>query len=388
MALNFEILESTAENAVIKVIGVGGGGGNAINHMVDANIEGVEFIAANTDGKALRQSKARVTVQLGGNLTKGLGAGSNPEVGKQAALEDKARIQEVLQGADMVFITAGMGGGTGTGAAPIIAQIAKDMGILTVAVVTRPFKFEMGKRAQVADNGIAELRRAVDSLIVIPNDKLMQVFAGSTLKESFRHADNVLRGAVQGIADLITKEGYMGTDFADVRTVMAEQGLAMMGTGMASGEDRARRAAELAVRSPLLDDINLANARAALVNIAVHEDTFTGIEMEAIGDVVHSFAAQDATIKFGVVYDNSLNEEIRVTVIATGLGRVEDRVIATQNVRLVPPTRKDGQIDYNQLERPTIERNKPIVQPQAPKMAVGADSDWFDVPAFLRKQAD
>lgn len=382
MALTFEFLDNSNDNAVIKVIGVGGGGGNAINHMVDANIEGVDFIAANTDGKALKLSKARTTVQLGSNLTKGLGAGSNPEIGKQSALEEKSRIQEVLEGADMVFITAGMGGGTGTGAAPIVAQIAKDMGILTVAIVTRPFKFEMNKRAQVADCGITELRKSVDSLIVIPNDKVLQVYGGAKMTEAFRNADAVLRGAVQGIADLITRPGFIGTDFADVRTVMGEQGMAMMGSGVSSGEGRARRAAELAVRSPLLEDVNLAGARGILVNITASEDMLID-EYEEVGSVLETFAAADASVKIGTSLDNNLGDEMRVTVIATGLGRHQ---VEEKPVRVVPPRQTDGRPDYNQLERPAIIRNNP--QTPVTKMVAGSDLEYLDIPAFLRKQAD
>ena len=397
MALNFELLENTADNAVIKVIGVGGGGGNAINHMVDANIEGVEFIAANTDGKALKLSKARFTLQLGSNLTKGLGAGSNPEVGKMAALEEKARIQDMLQGADMVFITAGMGGGTGTGAAPVVAQIAKDMGILTVAIVTRPFRFEMSKRAQVADHGITELRKAVDSLIVIPNDKVLAVYGGAKMTEAFRNADAVLRGAVQGIADLITRPGFIGTDFADVRTVMAEQGMAMMGSGVAAGEGRARRAAELAVRSPLLEDVNLAGARGILVNITASEDMLID-EYEEVGQVLQSFAASDASVKIGTALDNSLGDEMRVTVVATGLGLnataaapLEDkpvRLVQQQQAQQVPAPRANDAVNYKDLDRPTAIRNNGGVAPQPMRMAAGSDLDYLDIPAFLRKQAD
>ena len=316
----FELMDGYSQTAVIKVLGMGGGGGNAVAHMVRAGIEGVDFICANTDAQALKGAKVKTGLQIGCNITKGLGAGANPEVGRQAAMEDRDRIQEVIEGADMLFITAGLGGGTGTGAAPVVAQLAKEMGILTVAVVTKPFSMEGPKRMRVAEQGIAELGRFVDSLITIPNEKLLSVLGpNTTLLDAFRAANEVLQGAVQGIAELITRPGLINVDFADVRTVMSEMGMAMMGSGVASGQDRARVAAEAAVSSPLLEDINLSGANGVLVNVTAGVDLSIG-EFQEVGDTVKQFASDDATVVIGTVIDPEMTDEIRVTVVATGLG--------------------------------------------------------------------
>src|SRR5664279_3227995 len=308
----FELMDSYSQSAVIKVLGVGGGGGNAVSHMVQAGLEGVDFICINTDAQALKHSKVRTALQIGCNITKGLGAGADPEVGRQAAIEDRERIVELIDGCDMLFITAGMGGGTGTGAAPVVAQIAKELGILTVAVVTRPFEMEGGKRAHAADNGINELAKYVDSLITIPNQKLLTVLgASTTLLDAFKAANTVLQGAVQGIAELITRPGLINVDFADVRTVMSETGMAMMGSGMASGEGRARTAAEAAVSSPLLEDISLSGAHGILVNITAGLDLAIG-EFEEVGRIVKEFASENATVVVGTVIDPDMANEIRV----------------------------------------------------------------------------
>ncbi len=305
----FELMDAYTQNAVIKVVGVGGGGGNALEHMVAQNIEGVEFICANTDAQALKNSSARTVLQLGTNITKGLGAGANPEVGRQAALEDRDRIAEVIEGSDMLFITAGMGGGTGTGGAPIVAQVAKEMGILTVAVITKPFPFEGHKRSTIADEGVKELTEYVDSLITIPNHKLMAVLGKQiTLLDAFKAANDVLLGAVQGIAELITRPGLINVDFADVRTVMSEMGMAMMGTGHASGENRAREAAEAAVGSPLLEDVNLTGARGILVNVTAGLDLSIG-EFEEVGNTIKEFSSENATVVVGTVIDPEITDE-------------------------------------------------------------------------------
>src|SRR5210317_530280 len=307
----FELVENYTPSATIKVIGVGGGGGNAVAQMIDASIDGVEFIAANTDAQALRQFKGKTILQIGSSVTKGLGAGANPEVGRQAALEDRDHIMEMLAGADMVFITAGMGGGTGTGAAPVIAQAAKEQGILTVAVVTKPFLFENRRRMQIAEKGIEELAAHVDSLITIPNSKLGDVLGGETLLlNAFKAANDVLQGAVQGIAELITRPGLINVDFADVRTVMSEMGMAMMGTGVSQGEDRAREAAEAAVSSPLLEDINLAGANGILVNVTAGMDLSIG-EFQEVGNTVKEFASDDATVVVGTVIDPDMSDRTR-----------------------------------------------------------------------------
>ncbi len=380
----FELMDTYSQSAVIKVIGVGGGGGNAVEHMVVQNIDGVDFIVANTDSQALKNTSARTVLQLGGNITKGLGAGANPDVGRQAAMEDRERIQEVLEGADMVFITAGMGGGTGTGGAPIVAQVAKEMGILTVAVVTRPFPFEGKKRMEVAGNGIDELKGYVDSLITIPNEKLLSVLGKNiSLLDAFKAANDVLLGAVQGIAELITRPGLINVDFADVRTVMSEMGMAMMGSGRAFGEERAREAAEAAIASPLLEDVNLAGARGILVNVTAGLDMSIG-EFEEVGNTVKSFASENATVVVGTVIDPEMQGELRVTVVATGLGQSEQ--FGDKPVKLVVDKTAEGQVDYGQLDRPTVIRNKAATE----KYTGNSESsmEYLDIPAFLRRQAD
>lgn len=378
----FELMDAYSQNAVIKVIGVGGGGGNAVEHMVAANIDGVDFICANTDAQALKNSSARTVLQLGSSVTKGLGAGANPEIGRQAALEDRDRIVEILEGADMVFITAGMGGGTGTGGAPIVAQTAREMGILTVAVVTKPFPFEGAKRAQIAKDGITELTQFVDSLITIPNEKLLTVLGKNiSLLDAFKSANNVLLGAVQGIADLITRPGLINVDFADVRTVMEEMGMAMMGSGHARGENRASEAAKSAIASPLLEDVNLAGARGILVNITAGLNMSIG-EFEEVGTTVKEFASDNATVVVGTVIDPDMNDELRVTVVATGLGHHEK--FADKPMRLVK--NNQGEVDYHKLDRPTVIRNQMASEQLA--LHDNADLDYLDVPAFLRRQAD
>ena len=327
----FELVEKLAPNAVIKVIGVGGGGGNAVAHMLNSNIEGVDFVVCNTDAQAMKGCGGRMHLQLGANVTKGLGAGANPEVGRQAALEDRERIEEMLEGADMVFITAGMGGGTGTGAAPVVAQLAKEKGILTVAVVTKPFPFEGRRRMQVALKGIEDLSQHVDSLITVPNEKLLSVLGREvTLLNAFKAANDVLLGAVQGIADLITAPGLINVDFADVRTVMSEMGLSMMGSGTARGDDRAQAAAEAAINNPLLEDVNLNGACGILVNVTAGPN-LTMREFDEIGRIVHDFASEDATVVIGTSLDPEMQDDVRVTVVATGL----NRTTARQSVRPV-----------------------------------------------------
>jgi cell division protein FtsZ len=376
----FEFVDTDNQAAVIKVIGVGGGGGNAVQHMLSGSIEGVEFICANTDAQALNNSSAKTSLQLGRNITKGLGAGADPEIGRQAALEDRDRVMDLLEGADMVFITAGMGGGTGTGAAPIVAQVAKEMGILTVAVVTRPFAFEGKRRAKIADDGIEELGQFVDSLITIPNEKLLAVLGRDiSLLNAFGAANDVLLGAVQGIAELITCPGLINVDFADVKTVMSEMGMAMIGSGKAQGEDRAAVAAETAVSSPLLEDVNLSGARGILVNITAGMDMTIG-EFDEVGNTVKQFASDNATVVVGTVIDPDMSGEMRVTIVATGLGHIA-RDEATR-VHLVD---KVAAGDYKEFDRPTVMRNKS--QETDPKN-VENDSEYLDIPAFLRRQAD
>ncbi|HLV76657.1 MAG TPA: cell division protein FtsZ [Marinobacter sp.] len=384
----FELVDNVQQNAVIKVVGVGGGGGNAVRHMLNSDIEGVEFICANTDAQALTNMDARQVIQLGGNITKGLGAGANPEVGRQAALEDRDRIAEALGGSDMVFITAGMGGGTGTGAAPVVAEVARELGILTVAVVTKPFRFEGGKRMSVAEAGLKELEESVDSLITIPNEKLLAVMGKKTsLLDAFASANDVLLGAVQGIADLITRNGMINVDFADVKTVMSEMGMAMMGTGRATGENRAREAAEAAVRSPLLEDINLQGAKGILVNITAGMDLNLG-EFSEVGDIVREFASDAATVVVGTVIDPEMTDELKVTVVATGLGGERDKP-----TKVVDNTRTlDGKTDYNQLDRPAVLRRRAVTQGNVAldqsKESEEQGVDYLDIPAFLRRQAD
>ncbi len=400
----FEIVDNMPETAEIKVIGVGGGGGNAVRHMIDSQVEGVEFICANTDSQALKGLSDTTLLQLGNGITKGLGAGANPEIGRQAAMEDRERIAEVLEGADMVFITAGMGGGTGTGAAPVVADIAKDLGILTVAVVTRPFPFEGRKRMAIANEGVKQLKDKVDSLITVPNEKLLSVLGKSTtLLDAFKAANDVLLGAVQGIADLIIRPGMINVDFADVRTIMSEMGMAMMGSGIASGENRAREAAEAAVHSPLLEDIDLRGARGILVNITAGPNLSLG-EFSDVGDTVEEFASDQATVVVGTVIDDEMGDELRVTVVATGLGRAEE-ISRPVPAKVVDNTLKtNGEIDYGQLDRPTITRTggrgsmrggatAVAAEPQSEAMTKvaahqEADMDYLDIPAFLRRQAD
>ncbi len=378
----FELVDATNQAAIIKVIGVGGGGGNAVEHMLKANIEGVDFICSNTDAQALKNSTSKTILQLGGNVTKGLGAGADPDLGRQSALEDRDRIMDVLDGSDLVFITAGMGGGTGTGAAPVVAQVAKEMGILTVAVVTRPFSFEGKKRALVADNGISDLSQFVDSLITIPNEKLMSVLGREvSLLNAFAAANDVLLGAVQGIAQLITCPGLINVDFADVRTVMSEMGMAMMGSGKAQGEDRAKTAAEAAISSPLLEDVNLAGAKGILVNITAGMDFAIG-EFEDVGNTIKEFASDNATVVVGTVIDPEMSGDLRVTIVATGLGNT-----ALQNepsrIKVVPES--NVAVDYREFDRPTVIRNQDVEPSQATDEQ---DPDYLDIPAFLRRQAD
>ena len=390
--MTFELVENSS-SAVIRVIGVGGGGGNAVEHMVASEIEGVEFVCVNTDAQALRNVSARTVLQLGTNVTKGLGAGANPDVGRQAALEDRERLVDLLEGCDMVFITAGMGGGTGTGASPVIAQIAREMGILTVAVVTKPFPFELKRRMAIAQEGIAELSEHVDSLITIPNEKLLSVLGDRiTLKEAFAAANDVLLGAVQGIAELITRPGMINVDFADVRTVMSEKGRAMMGSGRGSGEDGAQAAAETAMRCPLLEDVNLNGARGILVNITAKSDLGMH-EFHSVGASIGEFASENALVVIGTALDESVGDEIRVTVVATGLGQPEEPS-AKQKVRLIstepaPANATAGDAsgsDYRRYEVPTIIRKQP--GRAEPIQMFEEDPDYQKIPVFLRRQKD
>ena len=389
----FQLVDTCSSNAVIRVIGVGGGGGNAVEHMVSSNVEGVEFVCANTDSQALKNSSARTVLQLGTDVTKGLGAGANPEIGRQAAQEDRERVSDLLDGADMVFITAGMGGGTGTGASPVIAEIAREKGILTVAVVTKPFPFELKRRMTIAQEGIAELSEHVDSLITIPNEKLLSVLGERvSLKAAFAAANDVLLGAVQGIAELITRPGMINVDFADVRTVMSEKGRAMMGSGRGTGEDRARSAAEAATCCPLLDGVNLSGARGILVNITAGPDLGMD-EFAAVGEAIGKFASEDALVVTGTALDESNEDEVRVTVVATGLGRTE-QPRAEQKMRLVSAEPEAAEAapgaatgtDYRRLDLPTIIRRQPE-KPEPARMSE-EDTDYLDIPAFLRRQAD
>ncbi|NOY61800.1 MAG: cell division protein FtsZ [Gammaproteobacteria bacterium] len=397
----FELIDN-GQSAVIKVIGVGGGGGNAVDHMVAAELDGVEFVTANTDAQALAKSCAGTVLQLGGKITNGLGAGADPEIGRDSALEDRERISELLEGVDMVFITAGMGGGTGTGGAPVVAQTAKEMGILTVAVVTKPFPFEGKKRALVAEQGIEELSKYVDSLITIPNDKLLSVLGKNmSLLDAFKAANDVLLGAVQGISELITRPGLINVDFADVRAVMSEMGLAMMGTGAATGDDRAREAAEGAVSSPLLEDVNLSGAQGILVNVTAGMDLGIG-EFEEVGNTIKAFASEDATVVVGTVIEPDMTDELRVTVVATGLSQALKQSASSPKVKMMHRT-KNGEVDYEKYELPIVNRNvaeqsqkmgarmSPGQTPLAARAAVplqDADIDYLEIPAFLRRQAD
>ena len=392
----FELVERTAPNAVIKVVGVGGGGGNAVAHMVSSSLEGVEFICANTDAQAIRGTGAKHILQLGSGVTKGLGAGANPEVGRQAALEDRERIVEAISGADMVFITAGMGGGTGTGAAPVIAQLAKEMGILTVAVVTKPFPFEGRRRMQVALKGIEELSSHCDSLITIPNEKLITVLGrDATMVHAFRAANDVLQGAVQGIADLIVRPGLINVDFADVRTVMSEMGMAMMGSGAARGEERAMEAAEKAISNPLLDDINLSGACGILVNITAGPD-FTMREFDEVGRTIEEFASEDATVVIGTVLDHEMQDEVRVTVVATGLNRGvaarpaprTERVEKVEAPRLRPVAGLRDATTGMAIDPVVATPARAAARPEGRVATADLPVDYLDIPAFLRRQAD
>src|SRR5690348_5024923 len=409
----FELMDAYSQSAVIKVIGVGGGGGNAVAHMVTSGIDGVEFMCINTDSQALKHAKVKTALQIGCNITKGLGAGADPEIGRQAAMEDRDRIVELVEGCDMLFITCGMGGGTGTGAATVVAQVAKELGILTVAVVTKPFEMEGNKRSFVADHGIAELGKYCDSLITIPNQKLLTVLGPqTTLLDAFKSANQVLQGAVQGIAELITRPGLINVDFADVRTVMAETGMAMMGSGSATGENRAKEAAEMAVSSPLLEDINLAGAHGILVNVTAGMDLSIG-EFQEVGNIVKQFASDDATVVVGTVIDPELTNIVRVTVVATGLGRPATAARPVPQPRerevgrdMAPPRDSHGHreapgrgeppmrvvrrspmstSDYAALDKPTVQRQRAVGDGLRPDTD---PEDLLDIPAFLRRQAD
>ena len=381
----FELVDSAPQSAVIKVVGVGGGGGNAVQHMLSQEVEGVDFICANTDAQALAGLDAPTTLQIGSGITKGLGAGANPEIGRAAALEDRERIAELLNGSDMVFITAGMGGGTGTGAAPVVAEVAREMNILTVAVVTKPFGFE--RRDAKAEKGIEELSQHVDSLITIPNEKLLDVLGADTsFLDAFGTANDVLHGAVKGIADLIIRPGLINVDFADVRTVMSEMGMAMMGTGSASGPGRARSAAEAAIRSPLLEDVDLNGARGILVNVSGGSNLSIG-EFSEVGKSIEEFASPNATVVIGMVIDESLGEDIMVTVVATGLGNAAGPSVVVDNS--VARDVASGRLNMNDLDTPTYVRNQPSQAKDVDAIDIqGKDLDYLDVPAFLRRQAD
>jgi cell division protein FtsZ len=382
----FELMDTHSKDPVIKVIGVGGGGGNAVQHMVNAGIEGVEYLCLNTDVQALNKMDNKSTMQIGSSITKGLGAGADPGIGRQAALEDRERIQEAIEGTNMLFITAGMGGGTGTGAAPVIAQIAKEMGILTVAVVTKPFGFERKKRMEQAEAGIRELSGVVDSLITIPNDKLKIVLGkDTTVMEVFMKANDVLRGAVQGIAELMTLPGLINVDFADVRTVMSEMGMAMMGTGSATGEDRAIKAATMAISSPLLEDVNIAGAQGILVNVTAGLDMSIG-EFDDVSRTITELASDDANVVVGTSLDANMPEgEIRVTMVATGLGRNVSHTDAPSTAAVTPEL--NGQVDYKKLDRPTAIRQKLAVD--SIELPQDKESmEYLEIPAFLRRQAD
>ncbi len=396
----FEMVDSVPQNAVIKVIGVGGGGGNAVQHMVSTDVEGVEFICANTDAQALNNMAARTVLQIGTELTKGLGAGANPDIGRQAAVEDRERLAEMLSGADMVFITAGMGGGTGTGAAPVVASVAREMGILTVAVVTKPFPFEGRKRLKISEQGIRELEDCVDSLIIIPNEKLLPVLGKNcSLMNAFNAANDVLKGAVQGVADLIIRPGMINVDFADVRTVMSAMGMAMMGTGRGRGDGRAIQATEAAIKSPLLEDVDLKGAAGILVNITAGLDLSLG-EFSEVGEIVDEYASDEATIVVGTVIDPEMTDELSVTVVATGLGRSINREVKVANGGTATTrTAPQHPADFSQLELPTVLRNRQpgmtAVQGGSnsnipePALRTGTDDmEFLDIPAFLRRQAD
>ena len=409
--------ENLSENAVIKVVGVGGGGGNAVKHMLESNLDGVEFICANTDSKALIGLDTGITLQLGTTVTKGLGAGANPNVGRDSALEDQEKITELLTGADMVFITAGMGGGTGTGAAPVIAKVARELGILTVAVVTKPFPFEGRRRAKVAEEGIKELRDNVDSLITVPNERLLPVLGKNiSLLKAFGEANNVLLNAVQGITDLIMRPGLINVDFADVQTVMKEMGMAMMGSGYATGEERARIAAEAAIHNPLLEDINLKGARGVLVNITANDEVGLS-EFSEVGNIIEEYASEDATVVIGCAIDPNVGDEMRVTVVATGLeGKGSAQMQSAVGSGVVGSTTSESittarpEVESSVQERASVnvvQQQDPVKSPvdtsvaKKPSSSENADSgnatgsqngedklSYLDIPAFLRRQAD
>lgn len=386
----FKLMDTTNQQAVIKVIGVGGGGGNAVDHMMRSHIDGVDFIKANTDAQALHATTAHSVIQIGADLTKGLGAGADPQIGKQAALEDKDRIAEALDGADMVFITAGMGGGTGTGAAPVIAQQAKEMGILTVAVVSRPFRFEGNRRMKIADEGISELTEFVDSLITISNEKLLDV-DDSPITDAFSMANEVLQGAVQGIAELITRQGLINVDFADVTTVMQEMGKAMMGSASASGENRAAEAVSGALFSPFLEGFDISGARGMLVNITANT-SITMREFSEVGDAISEYTHEDAIIVIGAVIDEEMGDELRVTVVATGLddvSRVEQKPTLVKGSHRQAADDAAAMSSYSDLEEPTVlrlNRERQMGEQFVPGEETG--SEYLDIPAFLRRQAD
>ena len=389
----FVLAEAENQGAIIKVVGVGGGGGNAVTHMVNSGIEGVDFVCVNTDAQALKHARVKTSIQIGSNITKGLGAGADPEIGRQAAMEDRDRIVELIEGCDMLFITAGMGGGTGTGAAQVVAQVAKELNILTVAVVTKPFEMEGAKRQALAEQGIGELGKYVDSLITIPNQKLLTVLGGdTTLLDAFKAANQVLQGAVQGIAELITRPGLINVDFADVHTVRAETGMVMMGSGSATGENRARAAAEAAISSPLLEDVNLSGAHGLLINVTAGMDLRTS-EFHVVGDTVKQYASEDATVVVGYVIDPEMTDQIRVTVVATGIGR--PTAVRGMPAHTLPPkvevvqsrARRRPLDNYADYEPPSFRRRQRAVGEDVRADAAGDDS-YLDIPAFLRRQAD
>jgi len=387
--MKYELMDMSTDGAVIKVIGVGGGGGNAVDHMIESHIDSVQFVCANTDAQALRRLNVETKVQLGIELTKGLGAGTKPEVGRQAAEENREHIKEVIDGADMIFLTAGMGGGTGTGAISVIAEVAKELGVLTVAVVTKPFNFEGKKKTLVAEEGIRELEKYVDSLIIIPNQKLLPVLGGNlSVSNAFKAANDVLLDAVQGITELITHPGLINVDFADVETVMTNMGAAIMGSGSASGDNRAREAAEKAIACPLLEDINLQGAKGILVNVTAADMDLT--EFDEIGSIMHAFASEDADMKIGMATNAEMGDEIKVTVVATGMG--DNKVAAVNSpVKLVVQKAATGDVNYDVLDKPTVIRQS---KQETRETRFGAqpkndvDLDYLDVPAFLRRQAD
>ncbi len=388
--MKYELVDMYSDSAVIKVIGVGGGGGNAVDYMMEHDIDGVQFMCANTDAQALRKyANVETKIQLGVELTKGLGAGTRPEIGRQAAEENKEHLREVIEGADMVFLTAGMGGGTGTGAISVIAEVAKELDVLTVAVVTKPFDFEGKKKRAVAEAGIRELEKQVDSLIIIPNQKLLPVLGNNlTLLNAFKAANNVLLDAVQGITELITNPGLINVDFADVKTVMSIKGTAIMGSGSASGDNRAREAAEKAIACPLLEDVNVQGANGILVNITAAEMHLT--EFDEIGNIMHAFASEDADMKIGTAINNEMGDEIKVTVVATGMGV---NAGANAPVNIVQKA-GIGEVNYDVLDKPTVIRQSKL-QPETRETRFGVqpkgsdmDLDYLDVPAFLRRQVD